>query len=215
MWHHLLTTLSSAPLNAQSRCRLAACIMSFFSKGDAGTTHQPSGEPWEKVRSIFGLEPLKLILYSQCSRGIIRIGNSKQRLLGAFSGRGKDYRISRRCFYRRSLYLSPCNQYWIGRCAYDCCLFGRQSRNAAKSFSLTNVNLIYYRSILVPHKLPDQLHMDALFDHVAFNDAPHVADACGSPAITAQPCFHTGVLEPIADVVDRCGIVLDPRHGGF
>ncbi len=30
-----------------------------------------------------------------------------------------------RCFYRGSRYLSPGNQYWIGRRTYDCCLFGR------------------------------------------------------------------------------------------
>ena len=29
-------------------------------------------------------------------------------------------------------------------------------------------------TLLIPHKLTNQLHMDALFDHMTFDDAPHV-----------------------------------------
>jgi hypothetical protein len=36
--------------------------------------------------------------------------------------------------------------------------------------------------------------MDAVLDHVTFDDAPHVADPLGSFAITAQPCFNTGIF---------------------
>ena len=47
---------------------------------------------------------------------------------------------------------------------------------------------------LIPQILTYQLDMDAVLDHVAFDDAPHVADALGSFAITAQPRFNTGIF---------------------
>ena len=52
--------------------------------------------------------------------------------------------------------------------------------------------------------------MDAFVDHVTFDNAPHITNASGGFAVTAQTGFHTGVLQSIADVVDRCGIMLDP-----
>ncbi len=47
---------------------------------------------------------------------------------------------------------------------------------------------------LIPQILTNQLDMDAVLDHVAFDDAPHVADPLGSFAITAQPRFNTGIF---------------------
>jgi hypothetical protein len=55
--------------------------------------------------------------------------------------------------------------------------------------------------------------MNAIFDHVAFDGAPHVADSLGGFAIAAQPGFDTGILVPEADIINRCGVVLDPGHG--
>jgi hypothetical protein len=36
--------------------------------------------------------------------------------------------------------------------------------------------------------------MNAVLDHVAFDDAPHIADPLGRFAITAQPGFNTGIF---------------------
>ena len=48
--------------------------------------------------------------------------------------------------------------------------------------------------ILVPQIFTNQLHMNAVLNHVAFNDAPHVADSLGGFAIAAQTGFHTGIF---------------------
>jgi len=69
--------------------------------------------------------------------------------------------------------------------------------------------------LLIPQIFTDQLDMNAVLNHVAFNDAPHIADSLGGFAIAAQTGFHAGILQPVADVVDRCGVVFDPGHGRF
>ena len=48
--------------------------------------------------------------------------------------------------------------------------------------------------LLISQILTNQLDMDAVLDHVAFDDAPHVANPLGRSAITAQPCFNTGIF---------------------
>ena len=68
---------------------------------------------------------------------------------------------------------------------------------------------------LVPQAFTHQLDMNAVFDHVALDGAPHVADSLGGFAIGAQPGFDAGILEPEVDVVDRYGIVLGPGDGRF
>ena len=55
--------------------------------------------------------------------------------------------------------------------------------------------------------------MDPALDHVSFDDAPHIADSLGSAAIRTQAGLDAGVFEPVADVVDRRGVVFDPGHG--
>jgi hypothetical protein len=47
---------------------------------------------------------------------------------------------------------------------------------------------------LIPPILTNQLDMDTVLDHVAFDDAPHVTDPLGRSAIIAQPCFNTGIF---------------------
>jgi hypothetical protein len=47
---------------------------------------------------------------------------------------------------------------------------------------------------LVAQIFADEFDMDAVLNHVALDDAPHVADALGGFAVTAQPRFNTGIF---------------------
>ena len=57
--------------------------------------------------------------------------------------------------------------------------------------------------------------MDSLFDHVAFDDTPHVTNASGSFAVITQTGFNTWILHTITNIINRRGIVFDSGHGGL
>ena len=56
--------------------------------------------------------------------------------------------------------------------------------------------------------------MNAVLDHVALDDAPHVAEPLRSFAVTAQPCFNTGIFYAHADVVNGGCTVFHSGHSG-
>ena len=45
---------------------------------------------------------------------------------------------------------------------------------------------------------------------VAFNRTPHIANTLRRSAVRTQAGLDTRVFEPVANIVDRCGIMFDP-----
>ena len=57
--------------------------------------------------------------------------------------------------------------------------------------------------------------MDSPLNHMTFNGTPHIANPLRRPTVRTQAGLDTRVFEPVADVVNRCGLVLDPGNGRF
>jgi len=57
--------------------------------------------------------------------------------------------------------------------------------------------------------------MNPVFDHMAFNNAPHIAYALRRPAVLTQAGLDTWGFDFKANGVNRGGIMLDPGHSGF